>query len=176
MHARACNTTQWFLASLLLISTQTLVTFSDPPHVCRGSVSVVGDKQAFVDQMLLISVDWGFKWGVKGQVSLPPLGAGCLTVAVIFLRVSTFLSAPCDCVFTGSGISLTDAHFSNESLLMAAVTFCDGPSEVVALLSSLWHIQPQWKGFPSCQRCLWMMPFITETLWALTVRGEITGS
>lgn len=53
MHVSDCDTTQWFLASLLLISTQTLVTFSDPPHVvCRGSVSVVSDKQVFVDQKL----------------------------------------------------------------------------------------------------------------------------
>ncbi|TNM97400.1 hypothetical protein fugu_015556 [Takifugu bimaculatus] len=35
----------------------------------------------------------------------------------------------------GSGISLTDAHFSNEPLLMATVTVREGTSEVVVLVS-----------------------------------------
>lgn len=38
-------------------------------------------------------------------------------------------------MFTGSGISLTDAHFSNEPLLMATVIVCEGTSEVVVLVS-----------------------------------------
>lgn len=110
---------------MLLISTQTLVTFQTLPtdgisrsaiclFLCHYTVSVISNKQVFVGRKLTDH----FCWVSRGQRSgaFSPLRAGCLTRPLSSWEnyPNTFLPAQSDCVLAGSGTSFTDGHFSNE--------------------------------------------------------------